>query len=509
MQYQVSDKGERRTGGVPGGLPADCQQPLRALIEDLNASGVRYCHWKSNIRLRESLRGDGDLDLLVHREDARIFETSLSCCGFKTAVSRGGLAHPGVFHAFALNDAATGLVHVHAYFCVVSGDSLVKTHRLSVEQDLLDGDHVMDGLPVPSPEAELAFFALRILLKSLHPIEVLMVSRGYDDVWTEINWLLQRADLQGASDLWRAWMPGTKSPALDAAVAVISEPRAWFRRLLLGVKIAAALRSRRRIGILAGERERWHRVVTLGIGHVLKRSDLVPRTGGLVVAIVGPKAVGKSTLGTELVRRLGRDLDVRRVHLGKPPPTFLSIPFWLLVPLARRIWRSERAGEYEKPERRREGRYSLVYVLRMVLAAHDRVALIRRCWKAAANGTIIVTDRYPSETPGTIDSSCFNDRAIADCRSPLKRWLMRREQSLYTGLARPDLVIRLTASPDTAVRRDALRKKEGGPDADAVLRRWRMETSAEFGDVPSVVVDTERTIDESAAELTRIVWAGI
>lgn len=494
---------------MPDGLPADCQQPVRALIEGLMEAGVRFCHWKSNIRLPESLRGEEDIDLLVHREDAGAFDTALVRCGFKVAASRGGLTHPGVFHAFALNDTASGLVHVHAYFRVVSGDSLVKSYRLPIERELLVGGSAMDGMPVPAPEAELALFALRMLLKHLHPIEIAMVGRGYEKVVHELHWLVERADLRGASELWRAWMPEAEPPSLERAIAALSDPRAGFRRFVLGRRVAAALRSRRRIGMAAGEGERWRRVWTMVLGRVHRRRDLVPRTGGLIVAMVGPKAVGKSTLGGELERRLGRELDVRRVHVGKPPPTLLSLAPRLLLPLARRLWRNERAGEYEKPERRRDGRYSILYVLRMTLAAYDRRALIRRCWREAAGGAIIVTDRYPSETPGAIDSSCFDDRAIAGCRSPLKRWLMRREQALYMGLPRPDLVIRLSASRETAVHRDATRIKEGGPDAEAVLRRWRMETSAEFGPVPVVVVDTDRMIEASAADVTRAVWAAI
>ena len=46
---------------------------LRALFESLGRAGVRYCHWKSNWRLPETLRGETDLDLLVHRADTSRF----------------------------------------------------------------------------------------------------------------------------------------------------------------------------------------------------------------------------------------------------------------------------------------------------------------------------------------------------------------------------------------------------------------------------------------------------
>src|SRR5207247_7532 len=45
---------------------------LRTLFDALHGAGVHYCHWKSNWKLVEALRGERDLDLLVHRGDARI-----------------------------------------------------------------------------------------------------------------------------------------------------------------------------------------------------------------------------------------------------------------------------------------------------------------------------------------------------------------------------------------------------------------------------------------------------
>ena len=498
VELAATGHGENRNAG-----------PVPALFAALNRGGVRYCHWKSNIRLPESLRGEEDLDILVHRADAMAFETALAQTGFKTVVSHGGISHPGVFHAFALDEAASGLLHVHAYFRVVSGDSLVKSYRLPVERELLEGGLALDGVPLPSPEAELALFSLRILLKHVHPVEIAMVRRGYGQVVAELEWLQERANLQGAAQLWDAWMTGPDAPPLEAAIAAISDPRAWYRRIVLARRVAGALRNWRRIGHLAAEIDRWRRVGAMAIGRFRKRSDLVPRTGGLVVAMVGPKAVGKSTLSAEVVRRLGGELDVWRVHVGKPPPTILSFGPRLLVPLARRLWRSERAGEYEKPERRREGQFSLLYVLRMALVAHDRRVLIRRLWKAAASGAIVITDRYPSDMPGSIDSSCFDEAAVAACRSSLKRWLIKREQAIYVGLPRPDLVIRLTAARETTLRRDATRIKEGGPDSDAVLRRWGMETCTLFGQAPVVAIDTDRGIEESAAEVTRAVWAAV
>ncbi|SFI52602.1 hypothetical protein [Albimonas pacifica] len=502
---------QARRGAAPERLPGDAPGAVRALVAGLAKRGVRFCHWKSNLRLAEAMAGAEDLDLLVRREDAGRLLAAAIEAGFRPAVSRGGMGHPGVIHAFALNDDASGLVHLHAYFGVVTGDSLVKCFRLPIEEDLLAGGHRLHGLPVPPPEAELALFALRVLLKHADLVEVAMVARGYDAVRRELRWLRGRADLSAAQTLWRRWLPAGDPPRLAEALAAIEAEggRGRLERIRLGLRLSRALRDRRRIGHAAARFQRKLRVWRMLRNRRAGRRDLALQTGGLVVAMVGPKGVGKSTLGGEIARRLGRDLDMLRVHAGRPPATWLSFAPRLLTPLARRLFRSERTGEYEKPERRASGRWSLLFVLRMTLLAHDRRALLRRCWREAASGAIVVTDRYPSQTPGAIDSGVFDNAAVAAERSILKRWLMRREQALCRGVPGPQLVLRLEASPETAVRRDAARDKPGGPDADAVRRRWGMETCADFGAAPVAIIDTDRPLAASAEAAARAIWRAL
>ena len=99
------------------------------LFAELEREGVRYCHWKSNIRLDQTLSGQTDIDLLVHPADAHAFQRIINACGFKLTVSRMGVGHPGVFHALAWDLDSGRLLDLHAYHQLVSGDSLVKSGR--------------------------------------------------------------------------------------------------------------------------------------------------------------------------------------------------------------------------------------------------------------------------------------------------------------------------------------------------------------------------------------------
>ncbi len=478
--------------------------PFGALIAALDARRVEYCHWKSNVRLDETLAGDEDFDVLVRREDAAAFFAALSDADFRLA--QGAAGHPGVLHAFALDPATLRLAHVHAYFQVVSGDSLVKSYRLPIETLLLAGSRRERGVRVPAPEAELVVFLIRIALKHTGPIETWMANRHYRAVPPELAWLRDRADEAAARALWAETVPQGSGDEFDALMAAVADPARLAERVRLGVGLAWRLRGWRRLGMVPATISRSARLLGLVRGRLVRRRSRHLAAGGAIIALVGPKASGKSTLGAALADRLGKQLDVRRIHVGKPPATWPTAPVQLVLPLLRRAMPGERSGEYQRPERRARHSYSWAHVVRMLLLAHDRRALLRRSRRAATHGAILVADRYPASGAGGIDSSQFGEAAIAACTSRAKRALMRLESRLYRDLPRPDLVIRLIAPIETTLQRDASRSKREGPDPDSVLRRRELETALDFPDVPVLTVNSDAPLEQTVSEVVRGVW---
>lgn len=487
--------------GVEAAATLTPKEPIRRLLASLDRMGLRYCHWKSNLGLADSLSGGGDLDLLIDREDAAGFQTALAESGFKLAVSANRAGHPGVFHAFALDPDVPQLLHVHAYFQIVTGDSLVKAYHLPVEQALLANTRRMNGVPIPTAEAELALFALRMALKHTSLAELFLLQRHYDLVRQELKWLAESADLGRADVVWTTWFPGAPVSLLHDLIDALAEPRAIIRRILLGRQVAGHLRSWRRLGVLSEALSRTQRILLL----LLRRRRLTSTAAGLVVAFVGPKATGKSTLSFASGRILGHHFDVRHVHVGKPPATFVSFLPRVVLLLARRILRGHRSSARTELE----VSPSLLNTVWLTVLAYDRRALLCRCWRYAAAGSIVLADRYPSATIGAVDSSRFDDEALARCGSGLKRWLMRRERALYTGLPQPTLVIRLTAPIETSLQRDAARNKKDGPDPAAVERRRKIETETEFPHSRVISVDTEQPLEETLKAVMRALWGSV
>ena len=482
---------------------------FRDLVERMNDANIRYCHWKSNWNLSKSLEGETDLDLLVHRSDARRFRDLLRDLRFGPAVDAGAQALPAVEHHHALDEATGRIAHVHAYYRVISGESLTKNYRFPLEDMLLTNSRHEGIVAVPSAGAELIVFVLRMLVKHTTPIELGLFMREWDSFRREVRWLMTPAALDEAIELLPAWLPQIDQALFVAAYSALREPAPTPRRIILGYRVRSRLR---RLARRHPTRARLAEVrkFTVRMRYRLSGSKkkLSPGSGGLVVAFVGPEASGKSTVIGEIHRWLGAYYTVTRIHAGKPPTTAATFIPHLLLPLLRRLipeQRSTRVGaryqqDADKPRQRES--YPLTFALRSVMLAYERRALLAHAFAQAANGTIVLSDRYPSSGTAAPDGiQLTRAEAAAD---PLRRWLRAVEARIYSGIPSPDLVIHLTAPLDVTLARNAERHKTE-PEHYVRLRHPRTERF-EFGRVPVREVRTDRPLDDVIRAAKQAIW---
>jgi hypothetical protein len=482
---------------------------IRALFDELELRGVRYCHWKSNARLGDMLAGRDDVDILVDPRDGDVFLVVLLNTGFRLTQSGIGNGHPGVIHALGLDDETAELCDVHAYFQIVSGDSMVKSYRLPIEKALLDRSRTLHGVRVPDPAAELAVFVVRIILKHANAFEARKCGRHYDKVVAETHWLSGQCSADEAAALCTAWFPAIDRPLFDAMLAAVVDPDAVARRRRLGRRAARRLRPLRRLSAVGVQVSRLTRLYAVMERRRTGRRNLSLLSGGAIVALVGPKGTGKSTLGNEVAARLGRFLAVRRIHAGKPPTTLLSWSPLKLKAMLRNYTPGARPPAHLKTGRLRQGRVTLFQVVQRLLLAHDRRQLLQSAARAAASGHIIISDRYPSPTPGATDSTEFDAVAIESAPTPATRRLMALEQPIYAQIPGPDVVLRLCAPLETAILRDAERHKPAGANADEVRRRWMSESLGEFPGAEIVRIDTSGSLEETVRAAVRAVWRAV
>ena len=486
---------------------------VESLFERLNGSEIRYCHWKSNWILEETLAGKTDIDLLVHRQDAPGFRRILQELGFRPAVEHGGAPFPSVEHHHAL-DSGGDLVHVHSYYRVMTGGSLAKNYHLPLEEMLLEDVERAGVVSIPSRGAELIVFVLRMSLKHTTLAELVLLKRQWTNVRHEAAWIDTGRAVAEAEALLPVWLPGFDQRLFSAALGALRAPASIGRRIVLGRRVRAELRPYARRGRFSA----WLVEARAFAAKAMYRSRgsrkaLTPAGGGAVVAFVGPEATGKSTIIAEVEGWLGAHFTVRRVHAGKPPSTLLTVVPNLLLPALRFLLPRHRstavtAEKVSRAEEQTRARpFGLLFGVRSVLLAHDRHALLTRAYATSANGEIVLSDRYPSVERMALDGAqlAFGDEPVAG--GSVRRWLARAEARFYRDIPPPDLVVYVTAPLEVALERNRTRAKS--ESESYLLSRHARSSNLRFERVPVHTVETNRPFDEVMSDVRRVIWGAL
>jgi thymidylate kinase len=243
------------------------------------------------------------------------------------------------------------------------------------------------------------------------------------------------------------------------------------------------------------------------VSHRLTGSSkkLTPAGGGGVIAFVGSEATGKSTILDQMQAWLGQSYTVRRIHAGKPPATALTYVPHSLLPALRRLFPDQRSTRVEtrfRDAERPRRTFPLMFGVRSVMLAYERRALLTRAFARSADGTIVLSDRYPSSRSGAPDSPQLGHLAA---RHGLRRILAGLEGRLYDEIPPPDLVIHLTAPLDVTLARNAARDKT--EPEDYVRFRHSLSSDLEFDGVAVHRIGTDRPLDDVVREVKEAIWA--
>jgi thymidylate kinase len=494
---------------------------LADLVGGLTRAGVRNCRWKRRHDLPRLILGEGDLDLHVGAADVPRFLEVSEGLGFRRAVRAWDPPADEEFHLYGLDPAAGELLHLHVHVRLLGGltagpalEDLVLRHTAPTE-----GLGPLDGMPVAQPEAELIALVLRTTLAGGD-----LSGRPSAAARARVGAAAAACPAAGTRDLLERELPSVPPCLFDECVAALAGNGSWFRRARLARRLRGSLRRGGMLSRPSGVADEgarpgwaakaWH---TQGRAQALlaagwwrlthgRAAARRPAAGGAVIALVGPEACGKSTMVAETAGWLGRAYRVRTAHLGKPPPTWLTLLPNLARRLLKRVAPGLKARHGQAAAARGEGgRPSLLRAVAAVLLAWDRAAFARRLARQAARGWLVVCDRYPSALVGATDGA-----RLAEPGSPgqggLRGYLARLEQALYRRVPPPTLLVRLTAPVAVAVERNRERYKLDKESDAYVTNRHRNFVAPSFPGTPTVVLDTNEPRPATAAALRRAVW---
>ena len=179
-----------------------------ALVEVLNEfhrQQVSYCYWKSSRQLPAVFAGEGDVDLLVARNDQHRVQVILGEWDFKLFPSVADRDHPATLTFLGYDERSGQLIHIHLHFLLIIGERLLKNYRIPWEETLLTRAILHPTLPIrildPTSEALLLVVRACLELRRLDPMTLY------------------------------AWRATTRKFALDRAELAARVPRAALRDL--------------------------------------------------------------------------------------------------------------------------------------------------------------------------------------------------------------------------------------------------------------------------------------
>jgi thymidylate kinase len=218
---------------------------------------------------------------------------------------------------------------------------------------------------------------------------------------------------------------------------------------------------------------------------------------GIIVALVGPDGVGKSSQTARLAALFQRDFECSAVYLGSGDGgwRFRRAVKQLFRKLRGRLRQSKLEMKSPTADPEFGTNHSLFTGLSGLLVAIERSVSLRRAMRLAKSGSIVICDRWPQN----IQAGFFDGplRLAADA-SWIVRMLSKAEHRLYRRMERfkPDLTIHLISDFETSNAR-----KPGDRTPADFDRRLALMHEMRLIDRKAIIIDASRDFDEVTRDL--------
>ncbi len=490
------------------GQSSDSLDLVANLCQRLSAENINYCHWKSNAALVRSALGLNDLDLLVAKSDLQKFLAILHALGFKEAHSPDEIKVAGVRNYYGYDPHADVFVNVHAHFKLVIGHDLTKNFHLPIEQPYLAASIQQGLFRVASPEFEMLLFVVRMVIKHF-TWDSILLGHGHlsPSEQNELNYLQNHISMSVLDEALSRHLKVIDPLVFYSCYDLLKHNASLLDRLRVGQKLVNSLApyARHSLGVDAGLKV--FRRFSIPIKRRILRRYLGKhlQTGGAVIAVVGGDGAGKTTLVEAIHRWLGSEFAVRKFHMGKPQPSFLTLVVRGILKIGRKL------GLY--PYQRAEVSYTkdpeaiifpgYPWLFREVCTARDRYLTSKRARRLSAKGEVAILDRFPLDEVKFMDGPQASRMTSGITRNWLLSSLMNLEESFYRKISPPDLLIVLRVPPDIAVqrKRDELEKTVRPRSTEIWEVDWS-RTSAH-------VIDASAPLEAVLTQVKALIWENI
>ena len=468
------------------------------LIESLEQDNISYCHWKSNLLLNEALNGYDDLDLLVSRQDIYKFESMLLKLGFKEA-SNKYMQLNAVKHFYGYDNESGNILHLHVYYQIKTGPSWIKSYRFDFEEYFLQNTIYHESkMKVPDKHIELVIFIFRIMLKYSKINEFLLISKEQSRTLKEIDYLLKDMSHEKMRTFLDIYFPNIAEKDIFDYIATIQKGSS-VQKYLKSLKLKKQLKRYNIYSLFEEIGKNLFQLLYRVSNKLFFKQKKKLHSSGILIVIAGLDATGKTTITTDLKKFLKKNFTVSLIHFGKPQSTLLTYPVNLIIQILRK---KSSNNSNLRSSRKKDGVKSLLFIVRQIVLAYDRYALIKRYWNKVSNGEIVICDRYKSEDFNVMDSKRLNPQDYTG----FKKKLALFENNLYAKMPEPDLLFYLTVPVDVAVKRNEERIKEGKEDEVFLRMRHQENQDLKYKAKLQYSIDTNTDYVNVIGKVKNILW---
>jgi len=443
-------------------------ESLSKMFFDLNEKSIRYCHWKSNLRLNEALMGETDLDLLVDRKHSREFRQILLEHDVKPVLAAPGRRYSGLEDYLGFDRSSGKLFHLHVHYRLVLGEQFVKNYHLRIENQILDSVNLVSGVKVPTPEIELIILCTRALLKFRDRDVIKDVfsirSPGIPaHIRKELEYLSDQTTIEAVDQVLSADLNILPRETILEFISIIQvnarNGRGLFRlRKNLRNFLRSYQRYSREKATYIYFKELWRRRNSFHPNKTQGRMTFA--NGGISLALIGVDGAGKTTLHQQLIAWLSWKMDIRGFYLGSKKPSKISDLLYLVFRMFRRSQR-DLSGRFGKDSLIVQWLGSIknnLLIAHYVSIGNDRYTRYLMATSSANNGSCVVYDRFPLEQISEEPDFRLMDGPLSPAvrENPpgyLGRTLISKELDYYQNMLLPDYLLVLDVDPEISIQR--------------------------------------------------------